>query len=290
MPSDPFTPGRVVWMDGAFVPASEARVSIFDRGLLFSDAVYEGIGILDGRMVDAAVHLARLRRSLGELGIPEPMDEAGFRAALDRLIAENGVGEGFLYLHITRGVAERDYVPPGEMTPTVFAFTQAHPVPLADRPPVPVALASHPDLRWKRRDIKTSNLLGQVLAKRAAVQAGSDEALMIDEDGFVTEGGCTSFFVVQGRTIVARPVTDDILNGVTRRAMLAVAESEGYGIDRRRFTLAEAMKADEAFVTGASSYIEPVATIDGQRIGAGAPGPVTLALRREYLALVRARS
>jgi len=282
-------PERIVWLNGDFLPANAAQVSIFDRGLLFSDAVYEGMGILDGRMVDFAVHMARLRRSLGELSIPEPMDEAGFRSALDRLIAENGVAEGFLYLHITRGVADRDYLPPEGMTPTVFAFTQAHPVPLADRPPVPVALTSHPDLRWARRDIKTSNLLGQVLAKQAAAQAGSDEALMIDADGFVTEGGCTSFFIVAGRSIIARPVTNDILNGVTRRTMLAVAEREGYTIEHRRITLTEALAADEAFVTGASSYIEPVARIDGQRIGAGeAPGPVTRHLRDEYLQQVRA--
>ncbi len=280
-------PERIVWLNGRFVPADEARVSIFDRGLLFSDAVYEGIGILDGQMIDAPVHMARLRRSLGELGIPEPMDEATLHAALTRLIAENLVTEGFLYLHVTRGVAERDYVPPEGLTPTVFAFTQAHPAPLADRPPVPVRLTSHPDLRWARRDIKTSNLLGQVLAKRAAAQAGSDEALMVDVEGYVTEGGCTSFFIVKDRVIVARPVTHDILNGVTRRAMLVVAKREGYRIETRRITLAEACAADEAFVTSASSYIEPVSHIDGVAIGADAPGPVTRHLRAEYLRRVR---
>lgn len=280
-------PERIVWLNGAYLPETEAQVSIFDRGLLFSDAVYEGFGILDGRIVDFGVHMARLRRSLGALGIPEPMDEAGFQAVLTRLIAENEVAEGFLYLHITRGVADRDYLPADGLTPTVFAFTQAHPAPLADRPAVPVSLTTHPDWRWKRRDIKTSNLLGQVLAKRAAADAGSDEALMIGEDGYVTEGGCTSFFAVKNRVILARPVTDDILNGVTRRAMLAVAGREGYRIEYRPITLPEALDADEAFLTGASSYIEPVARIDGQRIGTSVPGPVTTHLRAEYLRRVR---
>ena len=148
-------------------------------------------------------------------------------------------------------------------------------------------MVSHEDLRWKRRDIKTSNLLGQVIAKQAASKAGAYEALMVDEEGFITEGGATSFFIVRNGSIIARPVTNEILHGVTRRAMLKVAEREGLEIITQKFTVTEAFDAEEAFITGASSYIEPVVEIDGKKIGDGKPGPVSLKLRAEYLSMIQ---
>lgn len=203
------------------------------------------------------------------------------------LIDANAVEEGFIYLHITRGEADRDYVYSPVPKPNVFAFTQSHPKPDADSLPTGVSMRSHPDLRWKRRDIKTSNLLGQVIAKTAAARHGAYEALMIDDEGFVTEGGATSFFIVKDRTVVARPVSNDILHGITRQTMLVVADQLGYEIALRKITLSEVLAADEAFLTGASSYIEPVIEIDGQPIGGGRPGGYTLALRAKYLKTVR---
>ncbi len=277
---------RTVYINGAFLPEDQATVPIFDRGLLFADAVYEGLGVLDGQIIDFLRHMRRLRRSLGELVIPEPLGQEDFFAILMELIRRNGIGEGFLYLHVTRGVADRDYLYPEGLKPTVFALTQeSHGA--ADAPPQGITMQSTPDLRWQRRDIKTSNLLGQVLAKRAADAAGADEALMVGPDGFVTEGGATSFFIVKDRSIIARPVTNEILHGVTRQSMLAVAQAEDLRIQERRITLAEACEADEAFLTGASSYVEPVISIDGRKIGGGTPGDVTLKLRTHYLNAVR---
>lgn len=280
--------GRIVYLNGDFLPEDQARLPIFDRGLLFADAVYEGLGVLDGQVVDFLAHMRRLRRSLGELAMPEPLTQDQIFAMLMRLIAENRLDEGFIYFHITRGTADRDYIYPAGLKPNVFAFTQPQDGHWADRAPVPVSMASTPDLRWARRDIKTSNLLGQVLAKTAAKAAGADEALMLDPQGFVTEGGSVSFFIVKDGALIARPVSNDILHGITRQSMLAVAEAEGLRIDHRRITLDEVYAADEAFITGASSWVEPVGQVDGRPIGDGKPGPITLALRADYLSRVRA--
>ncbi len=274
---------RTVYLNGAYLAGRDATVSIFDRGLLFADAVYEGLGVLRGRVTDVDMHLGRLGASMAKLEMPNPHTDAEFKAIFARLIEANAVDEGFIYLHVTRGAAEREYVYTGHERPTVFAFTQSHGEPVAQAEPAGITMRSHPDLRWKRRDIKTSNLLGQVIAKTAADRAGAHEALMIDEAGYVTEGGATSFFIVVDQTIIARPVSQDILHGITRQTMLRVAEETGRAVARRKVTLAEALAADEAFITGSSTYVEPVTEIDGQKIGNGVPGPFTLALRRAYL-------
>lgn len=278
---------RIVYLNGEYIKAGQAKLSIFDRGLLFADAVYEGLGVLDGRIIDFKMHHGRLRRSLGELSIPEPLSADEIQSMLQRLITDNAFSEGFLYLHVTRGEADRDYVYADKLTPNVFAFAQPHEHPSASMKPTGSKLASHPDLRWKRRDIKTSNLLGQVIAKQNASDMGAEEALLYDKDGYITEGGATSFFIVKDREILVRPVTNDILHGITRQVMLRIAREEGLSIVTRKFSLDEAYDADEAFLTGASTYIEPVVAIDGHQIGTGIPGIVTLKLRDEYLKSVR---
>ena len=278
---------RIVYLNGQYIPAGDAKISIFDRGLLFSDAVYEGFGVIDKKIIDIDVHLGRLERSLAELNIPSPMDTAAIAEILNQLISVNKMAVGFLYLHITRGEADRDYCYTADLQSNVFAFVQPFAQDDALNKPKGVKMISHPDLRWKRRDIKTSNLLGQVIAKQAAHDAGGYEALMIDDQGFVTEGGATSFFIVTDGAIIARPVTNEILHGVTRRAMLQVAEEQGLVIEKRLFTLNQALTAQEAFLTGASSYIEPVVQIDDHKIGDGTPGPIALRLRSKYLDMVR---
>ncbi len=278
---------QIVYLNGNFLKGRDAKISIFDRGLLFADAVYEGLGILDHRVIDQDMHLARLKSSLAKLDISNPRSDAEYAELFTNLIRENDVAEGFLYLHITRGEMDRDYVYPSDISANVFAFTQTHNKPDADAAPQGMSMRSHPDLRWKRRDIKTSNLLGQVIAKTAAAQAGDYEALMIDDQGFVTEGGATSFFIVKNKCLIARPVSTDILHGITRQSMLKVAADMGFAVDLRKITLDEALSADEAFLTGASSYVQPVIRIDDQPIGDGHPGPYTLNLRAAYLAAVR---
>lgn len=278
---------RNIYLNGEFLPEDKALIPIMDRGLLFADAAYEGLGVLDGKFIDFPVHMARLRRSLGALSIPEPMSESEFKGVLAELVRRDGLAEGFVYLHVTRGTAERDYVYDSTLSPTVFAFTQPQFHQAADGPVKAIAMKSFPDLRWARRDLKTTNLLGQVLAKQAAHEAGAYEALLVAPDGYITEGGATSFFMIKDGTIYVRPVSNNILNGVTRRSMLKVAESGAVKFEERLYTLDEVYGADEAFITGSSSYVEPVGSVDDKPIGNGAPGSITLKLRKTYLELVR---
>ena len=280
--------GRIVYCRGEFVPEDQAVVPLMDRGLLFADAVYEGLGILDGKLIDFPHHHARLVRSLGELGIAEPFTAGELWPLLMELIDRNGADEGFLYLHVTRGVAERDYVYTDGLEPTVFAFVQAgHYGSAADATPPVISLATHEDWRWVRRDIKTPNLLAQVIAKQAAHDAGADEALLVRGDE-VIEAGSASFFFVQDGTIVTRPLSRDILPGITRRSVIAVAEEFGLTVEERTATLDEVLAADEAFITASSSYVEAVGSIDGHAFAA--PGPITTRLREVYLDHARASS
>ena len=278
---------RVVFLNGEFIPEREAKLSIFDRGLLFADAVYEGFGILDGQIADFAYHMDRLDSSLAKLNMPSPMQREEMLTTLMRLIAENQQSEGFLYLHITRGEGDRNYLYDDSYTANVFAFTQAEKF-AADAQPKPVSLASVPDIRWARRDIKTTNLLGQVMAKQAAHDAGAYEALMIDADGFVTEAGSSSFFFIKNRILYVRPVSNEILHGITRQTMLRVAAAHQLRIVETVYTLDQAKQADEAFITAASIYVMPVGRIDDAQIGDGQTGAITSTLRTAYLETARA--
>jgi len=278
---------RTVFLNGEFMPEGEATVPIFDRGLLFADSVYEGFGILDSQIVDYEYHMNRLGRSLGELDMPWPMARDELLVAMMKLIEMNNAVEGFMYLQVTRGSRDRSYLYDDQYEPTVFAFTQKEKF-AADAPPQPVALATTPDIRWARRDIKTTNLLGQVMAKQAAHLAGAYEALMIAPDGDVTEAGSSSFFFIKDRELWVRPVSNDILHGITRQTMLRVAEQHQLKIREETYTLDLVLAADEAFITAASIYVLPVGRIDDTEIGDGGVGPVTASLRSAYLELARA--
>ena len=278
---------RTVFLNGEFMPESKATVPIFDRGLLFADSVYEGFGILDSQIVDYEYHMNRLGRSLGELDMPWPMARDELLVAMMKLIEMNNAVEGFMYLQVTRGSRDRSYLYDDQYEPTVFAFTQKEKF-AADAPPQPVALATTPDIRWARRDIKTTNLLGQVMAKQAAHLAGAYEALMIAPDGDVAEAGSSSFFFIKDRELWVRPVSNDILHGITRQTMLRVAEQHQLKIREETYTLDKVLTADEAFITAASIYVLPVGRIDDTEIGDGGVGPVTASLRSAYLELARA--
>ena len=278
---------RTVFLNGEFMPEEAAQLPIFDRGLLFADSVYEGFGILDSQVTDFAYHMDRLDRSLAELNMPSPMSRDDMLAAMMTLIEANGLDEGFLYLQITRGSGDRSYLYDDSYTPNIFAFTQPAKF-AADSDPDPVALATVPDIRWARRDIKTTNLLGQVMAKQAAYLAGAYEALMIAPDGDITEAGSSSFFFIKGRKLYVRPVSNDILHGITRQTMLRVAAQHQLQIVETTYTLEQVLAADEAFITAASIYVMPVGRIDDTIIGDGTAGPISTALRQSYLELARA--
>jgi D-alanine transaminase len=279
---------RIVYLNGEYLPDHEAKISIFDRAVTFGDAIYDVAGVLDGKLVDFEHHMQRYFNSLRKLGIESPLSHDEILAAFRELVTRNAIDEGLVYMQVTRGTAERDFVWPEGIEPNVFMFTQVKTSAENEASKTGVTLASTEDIRWARRDIKSVNLLAQVLAKRKAHEAGADEALMFDPDGFITECGCTSFFIVQGNRILTRPLSNDILPGVTRRAVVALCEKHDLQLEETKFTLADALSADEAFISGASSYVLPVREIDGQSMGKETPGPVTRHMQKIYLEFIRA--
>ena len=279
---------RIVFLNGSFLPIEEAKVPFMDRGFLFGDGVYEGVGMLDGRLIDNEAHLERLERSLGEVRIANPYSRAEWTALQEELARRNGMTEGFIYFQVTRGVAERDFFFPENAKPTVAMFTQAKAIAHAPAAEKGIAVVTVPDQRWQRRDIKSINLLAQVLAKQAAKEAGAQEAWLV-EDGFVTEGGSSSAFIVtKAGSIVVRPLSQAILPGITRKSLLRLSQESGIVLEERRFTVAEAYEAAEAFLTSASNFVLPVVSIDGRPVADGKPGPITTRLRQLYLQMASA--
>ncbi len=273
---------RICWVNGTYLAERDAHVSIFDRGLLFGDGVYEVAAAFNGRLLDADLHLARLTRSLGAIRIVGAQDSNAWTDTMQALIDRNGVTEGFVYLEVTRGVADRDFPFPSDVRPTQFAYARTKR--LSDDPNAAgISLKSVPDIRWSRRDIKSVALLAQVLAKQEAREAGAYEALM-HHDGEVTEGGSSNVWIVQGGMLRTRPLSNDILAGITRAVTIELARELGFPVDERAFTVAEALAADECFMTSATSFVLPVTAIDGARVSGGAPGPYTSAIRDAYLA------
>lgn len=273
---------RIVYVAGEFLPEEEAKISVFDRSFLFADGVYEVTSVIDGKLVDNAAHLARLRRSLAALKLTFPMSDAEIQVAQKELVRRNGLTEGALYLQVSRGAADRDFAFPSEPQPVLLMFTQVKG--LIDNPAASkgMSIVTIDDIRWKRRDIKTVQLLAPSLAKQAAIEAGSDDAWLV-EDGHVTEGTSNNAYIVKGGKIITRPLSNDILHGITRKAILKLAVRDGVELEERAFTVAEALEADEAFVTSATTFVMPVVKIDGKLIGNGNPGSVTLRLRDLYL-------
>jgi D-alanine transaminase len=232
--------------------------------------------------------MQRYFNSLEKLSIESPLEQTQILEAFRRLVKLNQLDEGLVYMQVTRGVAERDFVWPEDIKPNVFMFTQPKASFENSAAQTGITLASTPDIRWARRDIKSVNLLAQVLAKKAAHDAGAYEALMVDNEGYVTECGSTSFFIVKDDLVLTRPLNNDILPGVTRRAVVALCNTCGLRLAENRFTLDEAKNADEAFISGASTYILPVVKIDDQEIGSGAPGELSSRLRDIYIDYARA--
>ena len=277
---------RTVYVNGEYLPENEAKISIFDRGFLMADGVYEVTSVLDGKLIDFDGHAKRLERSLNELQMPHPAVLPDLLEVHRELVRLNGIEEGMIYLQITRGApGDRDFVFPDPETtePTVVLFTQNKPG-LADSPAAKkgIKVISIEDQRWARRDIKTVQLLYPSMGKMMAKAAGVDDAWMI-EDGFVTEGTSNNAYIVKGDTIITRHLGNEILHGITRAAVLRFAREAQMKVEERSFTIDEAKEADEAFITSASTFVMPVVEIDGAQVGAGAPGSVASRLREIYL-------
>ena len=277
---------RFVYVNGDYLPEAEAKVSVFDRGFLMADGVYEVTSVLDGKIVDFAGHAARLQRSLDELEMASPVSMDALLEIHRELLVRNKIGDGMVYLQITRGApADRDFAfPDPAVTPsTLVLFTQSKPG-LADSPLAKVGMKviSIEDIRWGRRDIKTVQLLYPSMAKMMAKKAGCDDAWMV-QDGVVTEGTSNNAYIVKGNRIITRQLGPEILSGITRDAVLRFAREAQMEVEERPFTIAEAQGADEAFITSATMFVMPVVQIDGVDLGGGRPGPVVARLREIYI-------
>lgn len=279
---------RTVYVNGDYVPEDQARVSVFDRGFLFADGVYEVTSVLDGKLIDFGGHCKRLRRSLGELDMRLDLSDEDLLAIHRELVARNDIDEGMVYLQVTRGAADRDFVfPPEDTPPTVVLFTQKKPLiesALAARGQKVITIE---DKRWSRCDIKTVQLLYPSLAKMEAKAKGADDAWLV-RDGFVTEGSSNNAYIVTSDgTIVTRDISSLILSGITRQAVLECARDLQMKIEERPFSVEEAENAVEAFSTSASGFVVPAVEIDGKPIGDGKPGPVAMRLRSVYIDKMR---
>lgn len=276
---------RTVYVNGTFVPEEQAKISVFDRGFIFGDGVYEVVPVISGKLVDKQYFLERLDRSLDELSIAWPCTKQEYMEVMEQLVESNQLTEGVVYSQVTRGIADRDFPFPENVSPSFVAFTSN--MELLDNPLVKsgIHVITTPDLRWKRRDIKSVNLLGQVLAKQDAITRGGHEGWMVEE-GIVTEGVSSSAYIVKNATIITRPLSNAILPGIRRRTLLEIASNVGIDVEERIFTIEEALAADEAFISSATTMTLGVVSIDGHQIGNGTPGPITIRLRELYKARV----
>ncbi len=276
------TMSRIVYVNGEYLPEEDAKISVFDRGFLMADAVYEVTSVIDGKILAFDGHTERLKRSLSELDMKAPCTIPELLDIHRELIKRNNLTEGLIYLQVTRGVADRDFVYP-DVEPTLVLFTQTKNVINAPMAKTGMKVISIPDIRWGRRDIKTVQLLAPSMGKMAAKAAGCDDAWLV-EDGFVTEGTSNNAYIVtQDGTIVTRNLGHEILAGITRAAVLRFAAEAQIKIEERPFTIEEAKAAKEAFVTSATTFVGPVVEIDGAQIGDGKVGEMARRLREIYL-------
>ena len=274
----------LAYVNGRFVPRADAVIHVEDRGFQFADGVYEVVTILDGGFIDLAGHLARLAYSMGELRIAAPMGDAALKVVMRALVRRNAVQNGLLYLQVTRGVAPRDFKFPELTNSTIVMTTRRTRAPAGPDELAGVSVVSVPDIRWARRDIKSVGLLAQVLAKQSAAEAAAFEAWMIDPDGFVTEGASSNAWIVtRDGVLVTRQTDHSVLHGITGNSIEHLAKELGLRVERRAFTLEEAFRAREAFLSSATTFCTPVVRIDGRIIANGYPGEISRSLRRLYL-------
>lgn len=278
---------RWAYVNGRYVPHATARTHVEDRGMQFSDGVYEVIAVVGGALVDATLHFERLDRSLSALEIAAPMRRAPLEAVLREVARRNRVSEGIVYLQVNRGVAPRNHAFPRDARPSMVVTARRGQPASSPALVEGVRVITIPDIRWRRRDIKSVSLLANVLAKQAAAQDGAFEAWQVDEDGMVTEGSQSNAWMVEtDGAVVTRPSSHDILTGITRTRLIDLARQDGITVIERAFTPQEAARAREAFLTSTSSFVVPVVQIDDAVVANGRPGAVTERLRALYLDFV----
>jgi len=273
---------KIVFLNGKYLNEDDAKVSIFDRGFIFGDGVYEVVPVINSRIIDKAPFLDRLERSLGELDLNWPISKEEYIEMFEELIKINNIKEGGVYTQVTRGVAPRDFAyPKGDVPTTCMAFAFEKNILNNPKVQTGVKVVSVEDIRWKRRDIKSIALLGQCMAKEEATQKGAFEGWML-EDGFVTEGTSSSAYIVKDGKIITRALSNSILPGIRRKLLLEFASKHNVVVEERLFTLEEAFDAQEAFLSSATTFLLPIVDIDGKQIADGKPGPMYKKMRKIY--------
>ncbi|MBT9372228.1 D-amino-acid transaminase [Rhizobium sp. CSW-27] len=274
---------RIVYLNGAWLEETEAKVSVFDRGFLFADAIYEVTAVIGGKLIEYAGHAARLKRSLSALGIPQPVSDEALLALHREIVARNGLAEGLIYLQVSRGAEDRDFVFSGDLAPTLVMFTQAKAVLGNPKWQTGISVITWPEGRWVNRQVKTVQLLYSSLAKMEAKKAGADDVFLV-EDGLVTEASSANAHIVTKEgVLVTRPLSNALLHGITRGSVLDLAARAGVPVEERAFSVQEAQDAAEAFITSASAFVMPVVSIDGRPVGEGRPGQVSRRLLDIYI-------
>ncbi|MBW0175809.1 MAG: D-amino acid aminotransferase [Candidatus Fonsibacter sp.] len=274
---------RQVYINGEFKKEDEAKVSVFDRGLLFSDSLYEVTTVINGKLIDFNNHMKRLDRSMTELKFKKLLNHEDILAFHRKLIELNNLKEGMIYLQVTRGVADRSFdMPKDEIKPTVLAFTQEKIIIDSESAKNGIKVMTLDDMRWKRCDIKTTQLLYASMAKTEATEKGFDDAWMIRQ-GYITEGSSSNAWIIKGKIIMTRHSDNLILSGITRDAIFKCAKDLGYEVVTKNISLSDAQSANEAFITSATACVMPVVKINTSQIGDGKPGKFVTALREEYI-------
>tara|TARA_B100001175_G_scaffold282132_1_gene260981 strand:- start:244 stop:1110 length:867 start_codon:yes stop_codon:yes gene_type:complete len=285
---------RIVYLNGKYYKESEAKISIFDRGLLFADSVYEVTAVIDNKLIDFPAHIERLENSLNELEIKNIFSYDLLLKMHKDLVNKNKFSnkEGLIYMQVSRGTIERDFlIKDKDVTPNIFAFTQEKNLTDVDYKTNGLEIITRNDLRWQRKDIKTTQLLFATLIKTEAHKLGADDAWLIDGDGFVNEGTSNNAYIIdKNNNIITRNLSNKLLPGITRKTIIEVAKKLKLSIEERPFTVKEALESNEAFISSASTLIAPVTKIDKNNIGKGHIGPITEILRETYIKISKNNS
>ena len=276
----------IVFLNGEFLPKNKAKISVFDRGFIFGDGIYEVVPVMNGKMVDKIEFWERFKRSLKEIALNFPYKDSEFESILNELIAKNALKEGGVYMQITRGIASRDFAFTKGLQPTIMAFVYAANIQNNELASKGISVVSVPDIRWKRRDIKSISLLAQCYAKEMALNAGADEGFMV-ENGKVTEATSASAFIIKDKTLITKPFSNEILPGIRRQNILKFARELNLSVAERAFSMNEVYEADEVFISAASLPILGVIKADGKVIANGKVGKFTQQLRQRYLQKMR---
>lgn len=285
---------RIVFLNGKYIKENEAKISIFDRGLLFADSVYEVTAVIDNKLIDFPAHIERLENSLNELEIKNIFSYDLLLKMHKKLVNKNKFSnkEGLIYMQVSRGTIERDFlIKDKDVTPNIFAFTQEKNLTDVDYKTNGLEIITRNDLRWQRKDIKTTQLLFATLIKTEAHKLGADDAWLIDGDGFVNEGTSNNAYIIdKNNKIITRNLSNKLLPGITRKTIIEVAKKLKLSIEERPFTVKEALESNEAFISSASTLIAPVTKIDKNNIGKGHIGPITEILRETYIKISKNNS